>query len=137
MTKERLKQYKTLRLEEAQLEQELLEHLNSSLIGSAVLDGMPKAGRLADTTASLAMESIRIYARLNAKKLEAVRLRKEIEDCIEGLPGNQRVLMRERYILGRSWEEICLILGYEWRNVHYMHSRALKTLHTFAHSTML
>jgi len=128
MTKERLKQYRFLVLEAAQLEQELLEHLNSSYIGGTVFDGVPKSGGISDTVPKLAIGSIKLYAMLTAKKNEAVRLCKEIEECIAGLEPRERTLMRERYIFDKGWEEICVIIGYSWRQIHNIHARILKKI---------
>ena len=128
MTKERLKKYEVLLLEEKQLEEELRELLNISNVGSVALDGMPKSGELADTTAQLATDTVMLYARLNSKRIEIVRLRNEIEDCIEALLEEERILMRERYIRGRTWEEVCVVVNMSWRKAHRMHSDILKKL---------
>jgi len=125
MTKERLKEYRDLLLEYTQLESELTEHLESSLIGGAALDGLPKSDKLADLTAELATKSIELYAALVAKKLEVMRLRLEIEECIEGLEVRERTLMRARYIEGKEWEEVCVEIKYSWAQTHRLHSKIL------------
>ena len=130
MTKERLKQYRFLVLETAQLEQELLEHLNSSYIGGAVLDGAPKGGGISDTVPKLAIESIKLYAMLTAKRNDAARLRREIEECIEGLEPRERTLMRERYIFDKTWEQVCVAINETWRTTHRLHSNILKAILT-------
>ena len=128
MTKERLKEYRALKHEEAQLEQELRELLESSYIGGVVLDGMPKAGGLGDITSKLACETVMLYGRLNKKKLEAVRMRNEIEDCFEILDAEERTLMREKYIYGKNWEQVCIVVNVSWRTAHRIHIVALKKL---------
>ena len=134
MTKERLKEYRHLKIEEEQLERQLLEHMDKSLVGGARLTGLPKGGEIADTTAQLAVESVEMYAMLLAKRLEIAGMRKEIEEWIEGLEDScERVLMRSRHIEGKSWEDICVIMGYSRRNILYLHSKILKSLHTIAH----
>lgn len=37
-----------------------------------------------------------------------------------------RTILLLKYIEGRTWEQIAVDLQYSWRNVHYLHSRALK-----------
>jgi DNA-directed RNA polymerase specialized sigma24 family protein len=130
MTKERLKQYRLLVLEAAQLEQELLEHLNSSYISGAVLDGVPRGNKVSDTVPKTAIESIELYAMLTAKKNDAARLRREIEECIAGLEPRGRTLMRERYIFGKTWEEVCVEINETQRTTHRLHSSILKVLST-------
>lgn len=51
-----------------------------------------------------------------------------IEKAIENLEPTARMLMRYRYIDGRKWEEICLLMSYSWRQVHRLHAAALETL---------
>jgi hypothetical protein len=128
LTKEKLKDYRTLRIEITQLEQDILEHINSSYLGGSVIDGQPRGSNISDITANLALESLQLYAMLNSKKLDAVRLRKEIEVCIETLTTLERVLMRERYIMGKEWEEVCITLGYSWRQTHRIHGHILNKI---------
>jgi len=128
MTKEQLKEYRALVLESEQLESELNTHLNSSYIGTSIMDGLPKGSELSDTTAKLAIKTIELYAMFNAKKLEIITLRKEIEVCIDKLSPLERVLMRERYILGKDWEEVCVAINYSWRQAHRLHSKIITTL---------
>jgi len=128
VTKERLKEYIALKREIAQFEIELAELLDASAVNRSVLTGLPNVGGLSDKTARFAMESVRLYAILNSKKLKAVNLCEEIENCIESLPALERTLMRERYILGKDWEEVCCSIGYSWRQTHRLHGKILKKI---------
>ena len=52
-----------------------------------------------------------------------------IEKAIDELKdGRERTVMRYRYISGLKWEEICVKANYSWRQIHYIHSRALKNI---------
>ena len=126
MTKERLKEYRFLKLEAAQLEAELLELLNASDIGGGALDGLPKGGELADLTAKRAIASVELYALLNKKSFELLKRRAEVESFIEELEGVERVLMRERYVYGKRWEDVMMTIGYGWSRMHDVHSRILR-----------
>jgi hypothetical protein len=134
MTKEKLKKYKALKIEVKQIEQSLLEHFDTIYPGKMILDGLPKSKNISDSTAKLAIETIKLYGDLNAKKLEAVRLCKEIEGCIEKLEPVERVLMRERYILCKDWEEVCIAIGYSWRQTHHIHSVIINKFRTQPHT---
>jgi len=126
VTKERLKRYRDLVREEAQLEAELLERAGSSGIGGGALDGMPRGGELSDLTARFAIENVELYAMLTKKRMEIVKERRAIEDFIEELEPVERVLMRERYISGKKWEEVMLVIGYGWHQTHRIHGKVLK-----------
>ena len=128
MTKERLKEYRILKLEAAQLEAELLELLNSSEVAGGALDGMPKGTDISDPTAKRAVKSVNLYALLNKKLLEINTRRQEIEKIIEKLEAVERVLMRERYINGKNWEEVSAFLNYGLAHTHRLHKRALRVI---------
>lgn len=40
----------------------------------------------------------------------------------------QRQIMMYRYIYGFKWVEICVKMNYEWRQIHYIHSKALSAI---------
>ena len=128
MTRARLKDYKALKLEIAQWEQVLVEHLNSSYVGVSNIDGLPRGCDLSDQTAWIATRTILFYGKLNEKRLAAIELCQEIEDALEPLPAIERVLLRERYIFCKEWGEICAVIGYSWRQTLRMHSEALARL---------
>jgi DNA-directed RNA polymerase specialized sigma24 family protein len=53
-------------------------------------------------------------------------LKRQIEQTIQQVPNSsQRVVLERRYINGQRWEEIAVVLGYTYRNVCYIHGRAL------------
>lgn len=99
MTKERLKAYRDLKAEQQQLE-ELLAAGES--------------------------RELRQCYRAKLAEVEAEQL--AIEEAIENLEPRERALMRYRYIDGYKWEKICVLLHYEWRQTHNIHSEALRKL---------
>ena len=52
----------------------------------------------------------------------------EIEKAIETLPSTERTIIRLYYIAGMKWEEVCVAIGYSWKQVHRIHGRALDML---------
>lgn len=61
--------------------------------------------------------------------LERIHLCAAIENAIEKVDDDRmRILMRSRYIQGKTWEQICVQLNYSWRQIHYLHSKALKKI---------
>lgn len=56
-----------------------------------------------------------------------VDLGREIRGNIDSVPDViLRTILLLKYIEGLTWEQIAVDLQYSWRNVHYLHSRALK-----------
>ena len=51
-----------------------------------------------------------------------------IENIIRSLSEREKLLMRLRYIDGCKWEAICVKMGYEWAQIHRLHSQILKAL---------
>lgn len=55
-----------------------------------------------------------------------VSLKTEIKHAIDAVGDTDcKVLLEERYMFFRSWEEIACRMGYTVRNVHRLHSKAL------------
>lgn len=96
MTKERLRAYRELKAENAQIK-ELLE--------AAVND------------------ELRLHYSSLLEKLEKEQL--EIERAIDTLDMRERTLMRCYYIEGQTWEEVCDTMYYSWSQVHRVHAAAL------------
>ena len=44
------------------------------------------------------------------------------------LPEREKNLMMLRYVKGMTWEQIAVEMGYAWRQIHRIHSMALKRL---------
>ena len=58
-----------------------------------------------------------------------VEKRKEIEGIIRAVEDNiLRTLLEYRYINGKKWEEIALMMGYDYRYILKIHGKALSLL---------
>lgn len=69
-----------------------------------------------------------------------VDLKREINQAIKSVTQPEYNLLLElRYLCYKTWEEISGIMDYSWRNVHYVHGKALaavkidSNLHSIAH----
>ena len=102
MTKERLRQYRSLKLEERQLK----EQSNSI-----------------ETQASKALQE---FYRKNLEKLTAELL--AIETAIAGLDTKSRTLIRDYYINGLTWEAVAERNHYSEAQCHRIHADALIAL---------
>ena len=104
MTKEQLRQYRSIKIEASQIERRLKE----------------MESRTDDVGVTKALQDL--YREKLATLVEG-QLR--IEKAIEGLNPTERELMRLRYIDGVDWTEVAETIHYEWAQTHRVHARAL------------
>lgn len=107
MTKEELRQYRSIKAEICQLEQKIhdMEHNQAySDITKPLLD-------------------------MYREKLQAlVNTEIRVEKAFESLSPTERKLMRLRYIDGADWLEICAAIQYECAQTYRIHARALSKI---------
>lgn len=104
MTKEQLRQYRSIKIEISQIERRIEE--------------LERIGHHENLTIPL-----KEYYREKLGTLIDGQLK--IEKAIESLNPPERELMRLRYIDGRDWTEVCATINYEWAQTHRVHARAL------------
>lgn len=129
MTKERLRNYRTLLKEKEILEQQI-ETVEATLFNPKIqrikqTPGVRSVGNAVEDLAAKHMELIDLYQdKLTGIATELI----EIERAIDALPPTERNLMRLYYINGKTWESVCVSIGYSWKQVHRIHGRALDML---------
>ena len=75
------------------------------------------------------MKIIELKQKINQRIDEFVDRKSEIESIIEKVEDADQVkVLRKRYLEYKPWELIALEVGCKYRNVHYIHSDALKTV---------
>lgn len=95
-----------------------IAHINGVAVQTSGNGGLGSA-----VIAKMALEE------LYAEKIDAlVKMLTRIEHAIEVLPPELRVIMRDRYIDGRRWEDICAERHYSWHWIHELHRRALSMI---------
>lgn len=131
VSKTDLKGYRVLRREVAQLREQLgvLEAAKYAPAGTR-LSLTPKGpGGNGTDTADLMHRQERLRALYESKLAAALERCAEIETAIGHLPEPvERVILRERYLAGRSWRAICEVFrsyGYSERQVYRLHGSAL------------
>lgn len=130
ITKEKLREYKDKQQERRDIKHEL-EELEAKLYGlrAQQLTGMPHAQApdsaaledLIDRMTELKALYTETLAELYAELLPIAR-------AIHRLEVTERRLIRLRYIRGLTWEQVAVEMNYSWRQVHRIHSSALKHL---------
>ena len=104
MTKEELREYRSIKIEICQLERRIKE-----------MEGRTDDVGVTDSLRDLYHEKLR--------ELTECQLR--IEKAIESLTPTEREVMRLRYIDGAEWMEVAETIHYEWTQTHRIHARAL------------
>lgn len=129
MTKQELRQYIRLDVELRRLEDKIAT-LEARILSPKIqqISDMPRGGPKNDLTDQVA-KLVDLKYIYNVKWDELIDQQKKIEDAIGVLSDPvERALMGYRYIDGVSWEEVCVKIGYSWRQVHRLHGRALKKM---------
>ena len=129
MTKERLRNYATLREEREQLRRQL-EELEATLYYPKIqrLTGMPSAPSKENPLELMVARHVELQERYEAKIAEMTTEMLSIEEAIEGLDPTSRMLLRYRYLDGLKWEEVCVRMNYSWMQTHRIHANALNQL---------
>ena len=127
--KRQLHRYRELEAERIQIAQEL-ERVEDFMKGprGANLDGMPRSSGVGDPVLGVVSQRISLQERYRQQLEKLAAVQAAIEDMIENLEPMERTLMRHRYIEGMTWEEVCVAIGYSWRQTHNIHAKALDTL---------
>lgn len=129
MTKERLRGYRAMKREKLQLERQI-EEIEATLYNPKVqkikhTPGATSHGNAMEDLAAKHLELIDLYKDKLEKMSEELLA---IEKAIEDLPSTERQLLRLYYMAGMTWEEVCVSIGYSWKQVHRIHGRALDML---------
>nr|DAW41161.1 MAG TPA: Protein of unknown function (DUF722) [Caudoviricetes sp.] len=92
------------------------------------LSGMPGGGKGGGTQGAIS-KIVDLETEINAEIDKLVEKRKEIEGIIRAVEDNiLRTLLEYRYINGKKWEEIALMMGYDYRYILKIHGKALSLL---------
>lgn len=92
------------------------------------LSGMPGEGKGGGTQGAIS-KIVDLETEINAEIDKLVEKRKEIEGIIRAVEDNiLRTLLEYRYINGKKWEEIALMMGYDYRYILKIHGKALSLL---------
>lgn len=135
MDKATLSQYRDARLEIVQLWEELyILESRAYAPGGTNYSGMPSGnGGTSDPVGNNATALETLKAIYKCKMAELDRQQMEIEAAISKLDGDLRIIMRDRYILGYTWEAICNRLEkggnpMDLTTVHRKHRKALQIM---------
>ena len=104
MTKEQLRQYRSIKIETSQIERRIIE---LEMLGHDY---------------AIVQQLRDLYRQ---KLADLVEGQLKIEQAIESLNPTERELIRLRYIDGAEWMDVAETINYEWAQTHRVHARAL------------
>lgn len=121
-----LQGYRKCKQKVKRLEEQIAELCLNEMMPSLVISDMPSAHNKRDLS-DFIVKYDKLYAQLIKAKADAVDCMAEIQQRIETVPDeNEKTVLTYRYLKSYSWEQICVEMSYSWRQVHYIHSRALE-----------
>jgi hypothetical protein len=129
--KEYLKEYQNLCYKVSSLEEQLqsLRETNESAKIQNITD-MPK-GNIKTDLSDYICKIEKLQEKIQAKQLECDTRKIDIEEKIMDIrDGIESSLLHKRYIEFKTWEEICIDIGYCWKQTHRIHSKALNSIRT-------
>lgn len=127
--KSKLKRYRFIAREISDLldERERLRSLAEKITPS--LSFAPVHGANTDKMAPVVANLIEVERYIEKRSKELLRARMEAEKLIDSLSDERhRAVLKSYYFSRRSWEECCVAVGYEWAQIHRIHSEALYEL---------
>lgn len=129
MTKHELQSYYWLRKNIEKLEDRLLElESEATRVTTRITDDPHCGSSNSDKLGGIVAEIIAVQEKINNKIKSMYGMMAEIEHATVDLPEREAYLIRARYIDCKSWEQIAVDMHYSWRQIHYIHSEALRIL---------
>lgn len=142
----RLNEYRWIKENIANLENRLLE-IDTKLqkITNTLQPDKVQMSKDSDKWALLIQKKLDLQELINAEVANGYKEIAKLEGLISELSEREKLLIRYRYIDCLEWELICVKMHYSWRQIHYIHSDALRklsktkiqSLHTNAHEEVL
>lgn len=124
--KEYLLSYKKYKLQAERLQEQLEEVRLGKMFPEFILSDMPSAHSHKDLSDYMAKIDDLEKRIIKARK-QAVERFSEVQQQIEQMEDeNEKIVLTLRYLRNYSWEKICIELEYSWRQIHYIHKRALE-----------
>ena len=129
ITKEELKEHYRLKQETVELEETIEKlQLQAQSVGATRITGAPAGSGSPDKIIDN-LSRIEKLIQYYQQKLEKLLIQqKRVEEAIESLPANERLLMRYRYIDGLDWIDVAANMNYSWQHTHRIHAKALAKL---------
>ncbi len=137
LTKQWLQRYRDAKKDVRRLEEEIKELEDMQKNAQAVrYTDMPKGSSSQSDLSDYIVRIEKISQDIYKAKCQKAKVFQEIRNAIEQLPtADERAVMSYRYLRLMTWEKISEEIGYSWRQVHYLHNKALKNTWEYVFNT--
>lgn len=127
LKKEYLRRYGDAVRAAKQIEEEIRQLRLDTMMPAVVNDGMPHGSSSGSDLSGYAAKVDAMMEDLRNQMEARIDIKREIIGKIEEMENEtEKLILRYRYIHLLKWEEIAVKIGYEYRNVLYIHGKALK-----------
>lgn len=124
--KQVLKRYQEIGADIREKTEELAEWRSKAVKVTSVLSDMPRSGGRDNRLERSVERMMEIQSAMKERVSDRIASREEIEGIIDSVAGgSQQRLLRYKYIVGWTWEQIADEMNYTYRNVLYLHGKAL------------
>lgn len=122
-----LRRYGAALRAEKQIEEEITQLRLDTMMPAIINDGMPHGSGGCGDLSGYAARVDELLQDLKDQMEKRIAIRREITQKIEEMSNEtEKMVLRYRYIHLLNWEEIAVKMGYVYRNVLYLHGKALK-----------
>lgn len=134
---ERVKQwlwrYREAKKDIRRLEEELRELMESQESASAIgYSDMPKGSLDQSDLSDYLVEREKVWRKIQKARYRNAMIMNEIKNVIERLDtADEKYILSNRYLIGKSWEDICSECRYSWRQMHRIHCKSLGKIYDF------
>lgn len=87
---------------------------------------MPKGGQQENKIETAIEKIMKIDAEINTEIDEYIQVKAEVKSAISSVPNElYREVLERKYVKGETFEQIAVEMNYTYRNVCYLHGKAL------------
>lgn len=126
--KEYLEQYKDADKYAKRLKAEYEKELEmiDAVRSTADIDGLPHGNGIRKPVEDRAIRLADKAAEWKIAELDALHLRQEIFKTINRVGGDESEVLYQRYILLKTWSEVCVFVHWSWYKVRQLHDAGLE-----------
>lgn len=124
--KEYLKSYMPKQRAAKRIEEEIEELRLDKMLPSMTYDDMPHGSNMSDLSDYMVRLDELISKLIKARHERIDAYSKIFADIEKMEDEKEKDLLTYRYLRGYSWEKVCIVMNYSWKQIHRIHASALK-----------
>ena len=124
--KEYLKSYIPKQKAAKRIEEEIEQLRLDKMFPSITYDDMPHGSNMSDLSDYM-VRLDELISKLIKARYERIDTYSKIFADIEKMEDEkEKELLTYRYLRGYSWEKVCIVMNYSWKQIHRIHAEALR-----------